>query len=298
MIILQLMSKNNTPTNLRVIFNRGNHEDVQIYMTNGFFMEMSNKIPKKEFQKFHSYILHFFTYLSSAIILTNVDTNYNYWLSHGGVPILEDKIYKLQSFTSDETVINYPKDVAQQIRWNDFYNDNVNSCNFSRGCKCNGIDGCFVISPKYAVSFMSKNNIQFIIRGHQDSTANFYVLSSLSPNSGALIVDEIAYLESNSNIYMNTKDRANIKNRNAVHGPISRVNIDALKWKDNKIKGIIPTLNTDKIDVDIYPIITISTNTDYGRPLVHDSFGIIRFDLNQSTAEDFSENVNILDTRK
>jgi len=158
------------------------------------------KLSNDDYKYFKVYIFHFFTYLSSAILLTNVDTKKNYWLSHGGIPIIENG--KLESFTSQITVINCEKNIADQIRWNDFYNGDQNRCNSSRGCDCKRME-CFKISPQYVDEFMKKNNIQFIIRGHQDSTANFYLLSSVVANDGALIMDDITEIEDNSSVYLN-----------------------------------------------------------------------------------------------
>ena len=71
MIILKMMNSNNTPSELRVILNRGNHEDVSIYMDHGFNAEMKAKMSKDDYKFFRFYIFHFFTYLSSAIFLKN-----------------------------------------------------------------------------------------------------------------------------------------------------------------------------------------------------------------------------------
>ena len=286
MIILKLMNANNTKDELKVICNRGNHEEKGLYEEHGFLKEIKTKLSKKKYETFINYLFHFFTYLSSALILTNIDTKNNYWLSHGGIPISKTNVYKLKKFTKNVTVINYDKIAANQFRWNDFYNGNKNICNESRNCECaTDFSGCFVVSQKYARNFMAENDIQFIIRAHQDSTANFYLVSSLNNDDGgnALIMDDIIDMNENEIIHMNA-NKYNDKNRNAFHGPISRINIDSKQWKISTIKSKVSGINNQQENIRLYPIITISTNTDFGRKLVHDSFGIIRFDISDPKA--------------
>ena len=56
--------------------------------------------------------------------------------------------------------------------------------------------------------------------------------------------------------------------RNSKNGPIAR---------------IVLCGNKDGTQIDrntvLYPMLTLSTNTDFDRGLVHDSFGVLRFDL-------------------
>ena len=54
---------------------------------------------------------------------------------------------------------------------------------------------------------------------------------------------------------------------------------------------------------DVFPVLTISTNTDFGRNLDADSFALLRFDIKQDNIEDFTRNTlsiiqNIKETLK
>jgi hypothetical protein len=120
----------------------------------------------------------------------------------------------------------------------------------------------------------------FVIRGHMDSIANSYVLATNERHA------HIIGLKNNISSKMILINPNNFidNNRNAKNGPIARV---LLNVKEDTIDN-----------TQLHRVITLSTNTDAGRPLVHDSFGILRFDLTKNNVNEFSPETNIYDIKK
>ncbi len=82
-ILSQFIIQNNTENNLKIIINRGNHEQEETYGIYGFKKEYQLKLNQNKttdllFNKF-------FSFLPSAIILNHGNTRY--WMCHGGIPI-------------------------------------------------------------------------------------------------------------------------------------------------------------------------------------------------------------------
>ena len=296
LIIMELMIVNNNEKELKVILNRGNHEEMGTNFRYGFLDEVESKFKNTKSEGLETYLYKLinygvFSFMSSAIILKSGDKKF--WLSHGGIPVGKDETVPTMNF-KDNNIMYFNNDddkyfgntISFQIRWNDFFNqENVTS---SSGRALN-------VSPAYAHKFMEHNNIDFIIRAHQDSVANSYLVSTIpgSPNAFHLDVqDKVTGIRENK-IYINkdTTQLQNIKDgRNVVGGPIARVQLDGLSWS-NKGENL-------KDDINIFPILTLSTNTDQERPLTHDSFGVIRFDLDESQIKMFNKETNIIDPRK
>jgi len=172
-IICYLIINNNTNNQLKVIYNRGNHEEKQTYNGYGFKNEFANKLKDidKDFQE--QTLNDFYSTFSSAIILENED-NMRFWLSHGGIPLNypnSDEIIKLEDnkIIHIKATIN-PLNIPFQIRWNDF----VFNCNDRTN-----IRPSLNICPKHIKNFFITNNISFIIRGHQDYPYNSFLLSNI-----------------------------------------------------------------------------------------------------------------------
>ena len=118
---------------------------------------------------------------------------------------------------------------------------------------------------------MSKYGINGIIRGHQDSISNSLVFKK---GNDKVLFNQLyrTNTENLNNIYWN--NRNDTINRNRYFGPLARLHIDRV---DNQ---------SDLI----HPVVTLSTNTDTGRNLTADSFGLLRFDIQPSNIEDFIQN--------
>jgi len=277
-VIFKLMVVNNSdPENQKIIFNRGNHENYDQYLLN--FLddifhtptagnEISKKIHVKSlFSEFIVKLNLLFCALPSAVIINN-QNKYKYWCCHGGFPniIIPDNIF---TFINDATY-------AQDIRWSDFgLQDATNTILYGPSSRGGNIKE---YSIQGTINFLTHNNINYIIRGHQDSYGNsvLFVNGKLP-----IIISNPIYNTIKDMLYYNTNPKT-YTNRSI--GPIAR---------------LIPEL----IYGDLFPVLTISTNTDNGRNLNADSFALLRFDIKEDNIEDFTKNTlsiiqNIKETLK
>lgn len=266
-IIFKLMINNNTdPQNPKIIYNRGNHENYDQYHQNYMPLhdkdlhitanEIYNKFNNEE--KFNEFINNFnflLCILPSAVIINNTDINKRFWCCHGGFP---------KSYINRKMVVNLTYNLIDlqndsvDIRWSDF-GSNTND-NYS-----DSVRGANIVTYSYngTVNFLNNNNLDFIIRGHQDSYNNsvlFYKngdLNRINDPNNSNIPDIIYYNESPKEF------------GNRVNGPIARLHADKKSY------------------TDIFPVLTISTNTDNRRYLNSDSFIVLKFNNNIS---DFTKN--------
>jgi len=268
----------------RMHWNTGNHEDKKLNLYYGFYLELSKKYryfkSDSEIELLFESLNKFFGYLSCAIIIHNIDINKKYWLAHGGIPqklntnnleepdipfnklfFTFDPILKTWNETEDYSSGYYLVDdeTAHTIKWGDFsYNG---SCDRISNLKC--------LNFEYFTNFMTKYNINGIIRGHQDSISNSLVFKKEN--------DKILFNQNNrtqqiDNIYWNNRNDKIRSNR--YFGPIARLKIDTSSLFDM-----------------IHPVVTLSTNTDKGRRLTADSFGLLRFDISQDNIKNFDTNI-------
>lgn len=268
--ICKLIIVNNTMDELKVIYNRGNHEEIGIWSMYGFNNEMNIKFPEL---KENNLITRFFTTLSSGIILYTMIDNieHKFWLSHGGIPYCNTT--KKPLVLANDDILQFDEYYADHIRWCDFCTNNT-TIHSIRG------PDLYNVNHTSLNEFLGVNNIMFVIRGHMDSIANSYVLATNERHA------HIIGLKNNISSKMILINPNNFidNNRNAKNGPIARVLLN---------------IKEDTIDnTQLHRVITLSTNTDAGRPLVHDSFGILRFDLTKNNVNEFSPETNIYDVKK
>lgn len=313
-IITKFIINNNNNNILKIIINRGNHEDNNQWSREkyGFDKEINKKIPiiqlntqnynsnnsnynsnnnnnrhKDINSKIKEKIMELLYNCPSAIILNY--KNKKYWLCHGGFPIGSDDSYKFQVPSSKITF--YPKlnNIPFQIRWADFYN-NYNT-NYT------GIDnyGRPQIGLNKLKEFLIYNNIHFIIRGHSDNYKNAFLLkkplSYIKQNTLDYILDI-----NNEYIYdknINNRDIKNIDNKIIFpteisknkyideliqcKGPTARLRINNWINNNNKNNTNVKILFSDDIQQDVYPVLTISSNSDLDRSLNNDSFIVLNF---------------------
>lgn len=261
-VLCKLIINNNTDkNNPKILYNRGNHEEKPQANKDGFKNEIKTKTTRKYdenddddtnwlFEGFFSFI----NKCPSAIII-NVDNQKRFWIAHGGIPLPNERSF-LRQYDSAKKTIDINDLIARQIRWNDFSVEKYSTINYSRSSRW--WNDILTIGKEETEQFLRINNIDFIIRGHQDSyynsffhNNNYYVVQEYEGKYNA--VDNGQYCEHH---YVN---------------------------KSEKIYGAKARFIPDKqyfTDVNIIPVITISTNTDYERPLVKDSFAVLRFDIN------------------
>jgi hypothetical protein len=259
-IIFKLINNNNTdPQNPKIIYNRGNHENYDQYHQNYMPLhdrdlhitanEIYNKFNNE--QKFNEFINNFnflLCILPSAIIINNTDINKRFWCCHGGFP--KAYINKNMNLNLTFNLIDSHND-STDIRWSDFGSNTINNY-------ADSVRGANIVTYSYngTFNFLNHNNIDFIIRGHQDSYNNSVLfnkngdLNRINDPNNFNIEDILYYNESSKEF------------RNRVNGPIARLIADKKKYKD------------------IFPVLTISTNTDNRRFLNSDSFALLKFNNN------------------
>lgn len=304
-----------------VIYNRGNHEHIDINSRDGMLYEFSNRCPNTNL---YYVINELYTYFASAHIL-QVSINkkqYRYWLCHGGFTpnLLDPKSSLTQKVKDINNLIIQFEDVDQQedVRWSDFddsYVDNPIDRHPVFGVRGGAGYG---YNRYHVTKFLETTNINFIIRGHQDNYDNNYLFSNEFN-----ILDSDKLIPNKDNIPNQWKDfinnlkmpgfgfdflstfQLNIKginnkdivvfNRkfisgNRVEGPIALlypdVNIfNSKQLRDNSYRyANVISNDKDVLSNDpsqsliVFPVLTISTNSDNNRILKSDSFIILHFD--------------------
>jgi hypothetical protein len=313
LVIFKLLEINNEDLNdPKVIYNRGNHEETDINKDDGLQEEISTRCPLNLHQIFGS-INKCYSWLSSAVILevnkkTKISTNstnksYRYWLCHGGFdPSLLNPQSRLSLAVKNAKKHIIPFiDINQQynVRWSDFndYNYEEPLCNKLRG------EG-FIYNRYHVYQFLKLHNISFIIRGHQDSYDNNYLFSVqynipitdlLADNIEGLPGFGLNYSVGSKMPIMGKKNTVVRYNedfdeefQDRLKGPFARLLancsdylVSIPKEKEERLYYYASAMGlTDAYDdnLKIFPVLTISTNTDYQRPLRADSFVVLRFD--------------------
>jgi len=250
-LVFKLMKVNNE-NDYNVIYNRGNHETFDIFDRDGSNMEFKkkfgHKFESKDYEKFIVKYLRLLNILPSAIILS-ID-NKNIWCCHGGFPrkYLDEKL----EFTTSENVILFTdKSITMDIKWSDF--GSIDSDLFSDSNRGRDL---VTYTNKGTLKFLKDNNINFIIRGHQDSIGNSVLFKS----------DGDKYIISRQ-----------IK---SIKGLIYNNN-----FVNNRTDCSIARLLPLELSEDYFKVLTISTNSDKKRYLQSDSFVLLRFDVDDKIDE-------------
>lgn len=289
LFILNLIKVNNTDKDYRIIYNRGNHESPELYLLNNFSLKseiLSKGISDTHLNRIMTILKEFFSFSPSAVIL-HCPNNQKLWLSHGGFPInsIRNGPINIKKYLNPSTVFYFQKNthIPIQIRWNDFYSLKDSMFNISRGGSTNV--PIYNIGTDDINKFCDINGIDFIIRGHQDFPFNSYIVAKNDndPSYAKFIPGqkENDTIEDNDYILMNKFYDCGHNERNAVYGPVSRISLS----KEVKV------VRLNKNDINLYPVLTLSTNTDINRPLAHDSFALLRFDLKTNSLSSKKSNI-------
>lgn len=266
-IIFKLIAINNTKDDLKIIYNRGNHEVFNIFERDGFLEEINSKLHPSDKDIFLKQYLHLLNILPSAIILNCEGTLF--WCSHGGFPTSYINNTFMNQFNDNKLIYLTGQD-AGHIRWNDFGQKNNSGKDFEDSSRGNNI---YVFTAQGTNTFLEKNKINFIIRGHQDSKGNSFLFQT---NGEIDVIGNPKLQAKNDFLFINNS----IKNYlMRVNGPIARLK-----------------LNKESANFfNYFPVLTISTNTDIGRYLNTDSFALLRFDIPEGTENQF---INVLNSIK
>jgi len=277
-IILKLITINNTKSsdlsNINVILNRGNHEEFDMFNVNGFSKEIKKKFGNKSKQQIIDKFINLYKFCPSAIILKH--KNIKYWLCHGGFDIADaSKEFNI----GDNKCINREIKNMSQIRWNDFTIETENSPSIRD--KQQGT--VFNIGLKTLHTFLKINKINFIIRGHTDNYNNAMLLikkkdsnyNTEDYNNWFFLNKKFCrdlYMKSNTNLKYNQI----LNYENIIHKGNDEICEKEIVTINPQTELFNPNISTNNNNEFIlYPVLTISNNSDIGRYQYDDSYIII-----------------------
>jgi hypothetical protein len=303
-VLKSLNHVNSKPDKGYIYLNRGNHEESLSNSSEGFIQELQAKFTLVEGTQMHTKLNNIFEKFNSAIIIKNPYHNKYTYLSHGGLPTYLYSRFpidplnpnepidvngeaQLYPFYKDENYVNFDKpgnifiadnlikllytDVdnnqlqsANTIRWNDYWG--------YKNSRYNEYRGSFKLGEN-AINEIKENNVELIIRGHQDSLYNTKTIFKLNRTNWLDLNDtfnDINDIAPFGILKSNIGEEYNCYNFNYL------INI-------NEYTG---NLRINNRDGQLLPVVIVSTNTDKGRDLAKDSFAILKYDLQINEAYD------------
>ena len=279
----------------KVFIIQGNHEEMRVHSNRQFGDELKLKFKDDRIlNELTFHIEELFMKFPSAICVRSKSDSQWIWCCHGGLPItyVKNNIIHKSPFDLDISKflkknekcffpINY--NFARSIKWNDFQSEKLNmttSRDRNRGTMIElGIDD----TRKY----MEKNNIRFIMRGHQDNYKNTKLLSSPDLKKNNLYdYTMIDINESENDPKWRKCIRLQYRNKafqNIIHFQENRgyTTLDKDKKADSYLYriNISEFDNTHKDECQVYPVLTLSTATSAEKGIKRDSFALLRYDI-------------------
>ncbi|AYV81887.1 MAG: calcineurin-like phosphoesterase, partial [Harvfovirus sp.] len=313
LIIFNLLFYNNDNyLNPNVIYIRGNHETLDMNSLDGLKDEINARLDPRRAKILFDKINEMYNYIPCAVVLRVKHHNAirkNYWLCHGGFDpsFLEDNNKLIRDLSRNPLQAGYiildaTLDVSDysmkmNIMWSDFIDyDTADVENSPRGA-----------GKKYnrfhVHKFLTTNKIDFIIRGHQDNYDNNYLFGTTRiadgnpmPGIGINTKELVIKREDNLPLVFYNKKKVRVGSEERSVGPIASLIADSSVYNEG-IWGGPGTFFYGLLDMgddvkrskplNVFPVLTLSTNTDLLRRLRADSFALLRFD---KEAKDVSEN--------
>ncbi len=238
-IMLLYLLKIKNPNNVHL--NRGNHEEKKQNTHDGFKIQMETQFGEQG--RWININIAMETQHSAILIKNPINNKYIY-LAHGGLPVYQSSYILDRDFIdnikNDENgnIIFNNDQIGHIIRWNDFTGES----------KSTVARDSFVAIGQDKLDEAFSHNIELIIRGHQD-------------------------LHHNTKIFL--KSEIDPKDINLLKPPKLNKNVNYKIRIDDKTGDIF----IDGIENNqMLRVITLSTNTDFGRNINSDGFGILSFD--------------------
>ncbi len=272
----------------KVFIIQGNHEEMRVHSNRQFGDELKLKFKDDRIlNELTFHIEELFMKFPSAICVRSKSDSQWIWCCHGGLPItyVKNNIIHKSPFDLDISKflknnekcffpINY--NFARSIKWNDFQSEKLNmttSRDRNRGTMIElGIDD----TRKY----MEKNNIRFIMRGHQDNYKNTKLLSSPDFKIKNYTMIDINESENEWKKCIRLKNKAF---QNIIHFQEKRRYTTS--DKDKKADSYLYRINISEFDnthkdkCQVYPVLTLSTATSAEKGIKRDSFALLRYDI-------------------
>jgi hypothetical protein len=260
-LMLIFMLKTINPKNIHI--NNGNHEEYNTNINYGFLKLLIEQFNENG-NEIHLLINNVFNYNHSALIIENPtvsditsEKRYTY-LAHGGFPLnqkdgnfnldfiskikTDNKIFIKNSEINGNTEYTTDANYSNTVRWNDFYG--------MPDTQINEMRGAWTIGYSAVEEAKILCNIDLTIRGHQDNDYNTKLITK----------------DTHDFININDLPPYNDRDNMVCHGYSHLIEL-----KDNIL------IIDDQDASSFLPVITISTNTDFNKNLVRDSFTILKF---------------------
>lgn len=251
----------------KIIFNRGNHEEYSKYRGDFIIDELKNKLKKmneEDINNIKTLIKNILTLSPSAVILY-FPNGKKIWACHGGIPfefvdnnsvkIIDINIPDKGIYTHIKTSTYDKNSISKQIKWNDLHtNKTANKSLRGDTLQINNI---------HLKQILRGYNIDFLIRGHQDSYGNTVLFTKHDENANYNIDNDTGYYENGESIH-------NYIPEGPKEGAIATIRI-----KKDDFTGEILDKQTKNKNATDFQAITISTNTAFEKPLTRDSYIIV-----------------------
>ncbi len=254
----------------QVFYNKGNHETREMNEKYG----LKDELKTRGVLDLYEQINELFDLFSCAIVLKLKKPNTkdrHIWLSHGG---FESKYISSRKLNFNDAFVPFePSQFIVGTLWHDFKENEDESERGTHIVNFNRYD---------LTDFLDNNDVDFIIRGHQDKYNNSYLFGpDFDPQFGERLSGfGLNYLSSSiigqqPIVVFNKKQ----KTPNRFDGPIAVIEASKEKFKMSK-RGFYYANVVNEVDIYnrnmvVFPCLVISTNTDYLRDLVCDSFVLL-----------------------
>ena len=265
----------------KIIFVRGNHEDSEqsIKTTINFYMEYKSAYPIVKNPNYGiDSIFSVFKKLPSALILINTDTNERFWACHGYIHENNFDDIILQFIESDSLYLIVPPNadnIIFQFKWNDPTHKPISSSN-------DRVKGTTTQSKLIGITrlkeFLTKFNISFIIRGHNDNYSNALLLSKYEfmNETGTAFHIPLGLKKYKKKIRASPESLDYTIEEKKLDEIFDPTLVNTNTTEDTTLPVVTIKVNKDLwINKDYFPVLTISTNTDVGRNLSAGSFVVL-----------------------
>jgi hypothetical protein len=274
----------NDKNNDKLIINRGNHEgDRNISIRDGFMQEIKlatgEPYPYPQSISLFDDIYIFFRLCPSAIILQNTNTNNNYWLCHGFISDRNNDDQRInQLILSNDDVLRISN--IQEIMWNDPQYD-INANIYKNALNGRGTQN---VGLERIDEFRVNTGIHFIIRGHNDTYSNASLLCNTITRSSSMYqpfknskffeLGNKDLFQAHPHFFNNNLSNKLLSPHQYIDGSVENIFMNS-NWT-------IDTNANPYQNIKVYPVLTISTNTDTLRFLTCDSFIVLHTTQNRN----------------
>ena len=279
----------------KIYFIRGKNEEADNDRNHKFATELKNKSGSEDLS---DSILGVFSYFPSAIILKKND--HQIWLSQGGFPYYSTgtdvESVTLPSNGWSGNILKLDLNQSYIVRRSGF--SSTRNINTSKPYISH-------YDPKLVYEFLKANNLNFIIRGDQTiydyNNSNSYLLSNIIDDklqknnfdigtqknksyNGILFYNAQQYVNPIARISCEVKTD---EKGDMIMGEKYKEKVEFTTRSNNQDQT--KTIVRDENKVELYPVLTLSTNTNRRINLSSDSFALLKFDTEKKDVKNFGD---------